>query len=156
MARTTHHDHDACAATALSTAETLADARGVKLTPLRRQVLSLICQSHKPAGAYQLLADLSRLRGETAAPPTVYRALDFLVENGLAHKIDSMNAFVACYAAGKPHTGVFLICETCQNVQEINDRASADALGRAASARGFETRRAIVELHGICSDCQAA
>lgn len=156
MARPATHNHDSCAATAMATAEALADARGVKLTPLRRQVLSLICQSHKPAGAYQLLADLSRLRGEAAAPPTVYRALDFLVEQGLAHKIDSLNAFVACYTAGKPHRGLFLICDKCQEVQEVTDRKAADALSSVAMQAGFETARSIVELHGRCNACKAA
>lgn len=156
MAQPDTHNHDACAASALATAEALALARGVKLTPLRRQVLSLICQSHRPAGAYQLLADLSRIRGETAAPPTVYRALDFLVEQGLAHKIDSMNAFVACYAAGKPHNGFFLICENCQNVQEVTDKRSADTLAAAAAARGFQPSRVVVELHGRCGTCKVS
>jgi Fur family transcriptional regulator, zinc uptake regulator len=150
------HNHESCAASALATAETLAENRGLKLTPLRRQVLSLICQSHKPIGAYQLLAELSKIRGEAAAPPTVYRALDFLVEQGLAHKIDSMNAFVACYAAGKPHHGLFLICEKCLNVQELSDKKSADALSAAAALKGFTPTRAIVELHGTCQMCPKA
>jgi Fur family transcriptional regulator, zinc uptake regulator len=156
MARTASHNHESCAADAMATAEALADARGVKLTPLRRQVLSLICQSHKPAGAYQLLADLSRLRGDAAAPPTVYRALDFLVEHGLAHKIDSLNAFVACYAAEKPHRGFFLICEKCLDVQEVTDRRANDALTSAATQAGFSASRTVVELHGRCGACQTS
>lgn len=155
MRQTEPHNHESCTSSALATAEALADARGVKLTPLRRQVLSLICQSHRPAGAYQLLADLGRLRGEAAAPPTVYRALDFLVEQGLAHKIDSMNAFVACYAAGKPHRGIFLICEKCLDVQEVTDKPAADALSKAAAQTGFRANRAVIELHGLCKNCQA-
>jgi Fur family zinc uptake transcriptional regulator len=156
MAHHDSHNHARCAETALATAETLAADRGVKLTPLRRQVLSLICQSHKPAGAYQLLADLSRVRGEAAAPPTVYRALDFLVEQGLAHKIDSLNAFVACYAAGNPHRGIFLICEKCSDVQEVTDKKAADALTGAAMSAGFATSRSVVELHGHCKSCKAS
>jgi Fur family transcriptional regulator, zinc uptake regulator len=155
MARSEAHNHSHCAATAMATAESLATARGVKLTPLRRQVLSLICQSHKPSGAYQLLADLSRIRGEAAAPPTVYRALDFLVEQGLAHKIDSLNAFIACYAAGKTHRGIFLICEKCQDVQEVTDKKTSDALAAAAAHSGFQPQRTIVELHGRCGACHA-
>jgi Fur family zinc uptake transcriptional regulator len=156
MALASTHNHDACAAQALATAEALADARGVKLTALRKQVLSLICQSHKPSGAYQLLADLGRLRGEAAAPPTVYRALDFLVTQGLAHKIDSLNAFVACYSAGKPHHGTFLICGKCQEVQEVTDKRSADALAASAAQRGFAASRLVVELHGVCRACKGA
>jgi Fur family zinc uptake transcriptional regulator len=156
MAGTEPHNHDACAAGALATAESLAQARGVKLTPLRRQVLSLICQSHKPAGAYQLLADLTRLRGEPAAPPTVYRALEFLVAQGLAHKIDSLNAFVACYAAGNPHHGAFLICEKCLNVQEVTDDAVLEALAGAAARSRFKAARSVVELHGQCRTCAGA
>jgi Fur family zinc uptake transcriptional regulator len=154
MARPDTHNHDDCAATALATAETLAGQRGVKLTPLRRQVLSLICQSHKPVGAYQLLADLSRARGDAAAPPTVYRALDFLVEQGLAHKIDSLNSFVACFSAGTPHHSLFLICENCHEAQEVTDKKAAEALTHAAGLAGFTPSRTVVELHGRCRTCR--
>jgi Fur family transcriptional regulator, zinc uptake regulator len=156
MARPTTHNHDHCAASAMATAETLAAARGVKLTPLRRQVLSLICQSHKPVGAYQLLADLSKERGEAAAPPTVYRALDFLVEHGLAHKIDSLNSFVACFSAGTPHRSLFLICESCHEAAEVVDMASAEALLAAAGRAGFTPARMVVEVHGRCRSCRAS
>ena len=101
-----------------------------------------------------MLADLGRIRGEAAAPPTVYRALDFLVEQGLAHKIDSLNAFVACYSAGKPHRGIFLICEACQDVQEVNDKRTVDALSGAAGQAHFTPARTVVEVHGRCRACQ--
>lgn len=153
VARHDTHNHANCAATALATAEALAGERGVKLTPLRRQVLSLICQSHRPVGAYQLLADLSKARGEAAAPPTVYRALDFLVEQGLAHKIDSLNSFVACFSAGQPHHSLFLICGKCQEAQEVTDPKAADALISAARKTGFSATRSVVELHGLCRTC---
>jgi Fur family transcriptional regulator, zinc uptake regulator len=150
------HNHDVCTADALATAEALAAARGVKLTPLRRQVLSLICQSHKPTGAYQVLAELSRLRDENAAPPTVYRALDFLVAHGLAHKIDSLNAFVACFGAATPHRSVFLICESCQEAQEVSDTKAVEGLSYAAVSAGFVPSRMVVELHGTCARCASA
>jgi Fur family zinc uptake transcriptional regulator len=150
------HDHDHCTSEALATAESLAAARGVKLTPLRRQVLSLICQSHKPTGAYQVLAELSRLRAENAAPPTVYRALDFLVAHGLAHKIDSLNAFVACFGAATPHRSVFLICETCHEAEEVSNSQAVQGLSQAATAAGFAPSRMVVELHGVCARCANA
>jgi Fur family zinc uptake transcriptional regulator len=156
MARSDAHNHAVCAADALATAEALAAARGVRLTPLRRQVLSLICQSHKPTGAYQVLAELSRERAENAAPPTVYRALDFLVANGLAHKIDSLNAFVACFGAAKPHRSIFLICSVCGEAQEVSDPAAVESLTAAAVAAGFSPSRMVVELHGTCSRCGSA
>lgn len=155
MARRDTHDHADCTAAAMATAEELATARGVKLTPLRRQVLSLICQSHKPVGAYQLLAGLSKERGDVAAPPTVYRALDFLVEHGLAHKIDSLNSFVACFSAGTPHRGLFLICDTCHEAEEVTDRKAAESLTLAALQAGFTATRTVVELHGQCRRCRA-
>lgn len=155
MAGTNTHNHAQCTASALATAEALAQQRGVKLTPLRRQILSLICQGHKPVGAYHLLAALSKARGEAAAPPTVYRALDFLVEQGLAHKIDSLNAFVACFSAGKPHHSLFLICESCQEAEEVTDHKAAEALLNGAHRTGFSVTRTVMELHGRCRQCQA-
>lgn len=156
MAGADTHNHAQCAASALATAEALAGQRGVKLTPLRRQILSLICQDHKPVGAYQLLAALSQARGEAAAPPTVYRALDFLVEQGLAHKIDSLNAFVACFSAGKPHQSLFLICDSCQDAQEITDPKVSESLLSGAQRAGFSVTRTVIECHGRCRRCQAA
>jgi Fur family zinc uptake transcriptional regulator len=147
------HNHAACTEDALATAEALAAARGVKLTPLRRQVLSLICQSHKPTGAYQVLAELSRARAENAAPPTVYRALDFLVAQGLAHKIDSLNAFVACFSAAEPHRSVFLICGSCHEAHEAHESKAVQELSHAAAKAGFTPSRMVVELHGTCARC---
>ena len=98
-----------------------ARQKGVRFTPLRRRVLELVWSSHKPVGAYALL---DQLRNEDlgSAPPTVYRALDFLIENGLIHRIERMNAFVGCSHPGEAHRGFFLICGDCGNAEELRER----------------------------------
>ncbi|HAH08993.1 MAG TPA: Fur family transcriptional regulator [Alphaproteobacteria bacterium] len=150
------HDHLACVAELEAAADALALERGINLTPLRRQVLSLICKSHKPVGAYQILAEMSQNRAEPVAPPTVYRALDFLVSNMLVHRIDSLNAFVACFRPHQAHHSVFLICDSCQDTRELDDADVHSSLARAASrAEGFQTLRQVVELHGRCQACAA-
>jgi Fur family zinc uptake transcriptional regulator len=153
MPKSAPHDHTVCIATASSAAEQLAAQRHIKLTPLRRQVLTLICQSHKPAGAYQLLAALRDQGAEQAAPPTVYRALEFLVEHGLAHRIDSLNAFVACFSPGGAHHSVFLLCQACSDVREMVNPDATAQLFDAARAQGFTPTRPVLEIHGLCPDC---
>src|SRR5262245_4876474 len=106
------HDHDRCVTDALSAAEAVCARAGDRLTPLRRRVLELVWASHRPAGAYALL-DRLREDGRGAAPPTVYRALDFLLERGLIHRIESLNAFVGCAHPGENHLVQFLICRSC-------------------------------------------
>ncbi len=106
------HDHRACMAGTLATAEALTRARGQKLTPLRRRVLEIVLESHAPMGAYDVLGTLAR-GGAKPAPPTVYRALDFLCAQGLVHRIDSLSAFAACFAPERTHRGHFLLCRAC-------------------------------------------
>ncbi|MEN2975825.1 transcriptional repressor [Tistrella bauzanensis] len=146
------HDHRACVATALDLAERVCAANGARLTDLRRRVLELVLQGHEPVRAYDVL---DRLKDERsgAAPPTVYRALDFLLEQGLVHRIESMNAFVGCGLAGRVHSGQFLICDRCGRVAELNDRDSADRLAAVAAEAGFIVQRQMVELHGLCAGC---
>jgi Fur family zinc uptake transcriptional regulator len=134
-------------------------ARGAQLTELRRQVLRLILESAQPVGAYALL---DRLRGERrgAAPPTVYRALDFLIEQGLIHKIERLNAFVGCaeepghgHTHAHPHPHQFLICGRCGGTAEVCDDAVAGAVAAAAARLGFQVHRTTVEVEGICAQC---
>lgn len=148
------HDHTHCRASALDVATRLAEHRGAKLTPTRARVLEIVAESHKPVGAYDILERLSRERGR-AAPPTVYRALGFLVEQGFVHRIDSLNAFVACFDAERSHDAGFLICETCKTVEEIADPALGDAVRGAIASRGFHPKRAVVEISGLCASCAA-
>jgi Fur family zinc uptake transcriptional regulator len=131
-------------------------ARNTQLTDLRRTVLGLILEAEKPLTAYQLLDKLRPTR-KSAAPPTIYRALEFLIENKLIHKVERLNAFIPCSETDHPHTHAvqFLICRGCSKVQEMEDRAASRALEAAARRQGFHPTVAIVELEGTCAECHA-
>jgi Fur family transcriptional regulator, zinc uptake regulator len=146
------HDHRRCIDTALAAAEAVCAERGVRLTDLRRRVLELVWRSHRPVGAYDLLEALAAER-RRAAPPTVYRALDFLMEQGLVHRIHSLNAFVGCAAAGNTHAAQFLICSDCGDATEFDDEELGAALGRLGTERGFRVRSRVIELQGRCARC---
>ena len=127
--------------------------QGGQLTELRRLVLGLILEAESPATAYQLLDRLKETR-KGAAPPTIYRALDFLIEQGLIHKVERLNAFIPCNeAAPHDHPVQFLICRRCGSVAEIEDRAVSKALEHAAQRQGFHSSKAVVELDGTCAAC---
>ncbi len=148
------HDHERCASTAIAYAETQCAARGQRLTPMRRHVLEALLASHKPLGAYEIIERLANKNGRPA-PITVYRSLDFLRENGLVHRIESRNAFVAC---GHNHAGddlvVFLICERCGAVGEAPGGGVAEALRASSRAAGFSPKNPLIEIVGICSHCR--
>jgi Fur family zinc uptake transcriptional regulator len=108
--------------------------------------------SHKPVGAYAILESL-RTEGLGSAPPTVYRALDFLLEHGLVHRIESLNAFVGCARPGESHRGFFLICQRCGNADELQDAGLAEAISHSAGQRGFATRHMTLEVNGTCAVC---
>lgn len=148
------HDHAHCVADALTRADALCAERGARLTTLRRRVLELVWSSHRPRGAYAVLEDLSQQDGKATAPLTVYRALEFLVEQGLVHRIESLNAYVGCAAPGATHSGQFLVCEGCGDAAEIDDPSIRSAIDAAAAARGFRVQRPTVEVRGVCKDCQ--
>lgn len=134
-------------------AETLVARQGQRMTRIRRKVLRLLVESPAPAKAYDLLANLD---GEgSAKPPTIYRALEFLQETGLAHKIESLNAYVACGHASHSHSAVFLICDTCQGAEELHATETTDVLKKETKAAGFKMNRAVIEVRGICRDCAA-
>jgi Fur family zinc uptake transcriptional regulator len=147
------HNHSACVSDALETAQALCASRGARLTPLRRRVLELVWSSHRPMGAYDILARLDD-GARKAAPPTVYRALDFLIEQGLVHRIESMNAYLGCNHPEHSHTGQFLICRDCGDVAELDDQDVRDVLRRKASGVGFDVRSQTVELVGLCANCR--
>lgn len=148
------HDHRMCIADALAAAEALCRERGLRLTPLRRRVLELVWERHEPAGAYDLLAAL-RGDGRRADPPTVYRALDFLLQNGLVHRIESLNAYVGCGEPGEGHRGQFLICRTCHRVAELEDPAISALIVDKAETLGFRVRRQTIEVTGLCAACES-
>jgi Fur family zinc uptake transcriptional regulator len=149
------HDHRRCVSAALGGAEALARERNLRLTARRRDVLKIISRSHRPLGAYDVIAALGKLSGETPAPPTVYRALDFLIAHGLVHRIDSQNAFVACFHPRNPHRAHFLLCENCGSATEIADAELAATLAKCARRAGFAVARETVEMLGRCRDCAA-
>lgn len=152
------HDHRRCVKSALAQAEQLCATRGARLTPIRRRVLQLVWASHKPSGAYEILEALSKdSRGKRVAPPTVYRALDFLLEQGLIHRIESLNAFVGCpHPDSEDHPSQFLICEDCGAIAELEDSTIEKALRQASRKQNFAIRRQTVELTGLCPDCGEA
>jgi Fur family zinc uptake transcriptional regulator len=176
------HDHERCTADALAHAELLCSQRSQRLTPIRRQVLEVLLESHKPLGAYEIMDRAAARGGRPApsggkpapsggnpapsggklapnggrpAPITIYRALDFLRDNGLVHRIESRNAFVAC--VNNHATGdlvVFLICEHCGAVGEAASAAVADQLKAAARAAGFTPQAPVIEIGGVCAHCR--
>ncbi|MCK4623171.1 MAG: transcriptional repressor [Desulfuromonadales bacterium] len=147
-----NHDHRNCIADALSIAEKLCRQQGQRFTIIRRRVLELVWQQHKPVGAYELLEMLQQ-NGRTA-PPTVYRALDFLQQMGLVHRIESLNAYVGCTHPGVPHDGQFLICESCKALVELDAASISSAIEQSALESGFETHRQTVEILGLCPNCR--
>jgi Fur family transcriptional regulator, zinc uptake regulator len=146
---------------ALAEAEAACLRRGAQLTPLRRQVLELVLEAEAPVGAYALLDRLKANR-PGAAPPTVYRALDFLLEHGLIHKVERLNAYIGCSDAGHGHAHQhdhphqFLICRRCGTTLEIADAAVTHAIEAAAARAGFAVAEATVEVEGVCARCAAA
>jgi len=137
----------------LHEAEAMVVRQGQRMTRIRRKVLRLLLENEGPAKAYDLLA---RLDGEGAAkPPTIYRALDFLQDTGLVHKIESLNAYVACGHTSHTHSAVFLICDTCHTAEELHATATSEALKSETRAAGFRMARAVVEVRGTCRKCAA-
>jgi Fur family transcriptional regulator, zinc uptake regulator len=148
------HDHGRCSSDAMAVAEAQCTQGGRRLTPIRRQVLAILLGTHKPLGAYEIMERLAP-RGSRLAPITVYRALEFLRDNGLIHRIESRNAFIACghnHAAADPV--VFLICERCGAVGEAASLEVAATLKSAARAAGFTPRLPLIEVSGVCIHCR--
>ncbi len=148
-----HHDHAHCITDAVRAAETHCAERGLRFTDVRRRVLEILARNHRAMGAYDIL-DLLRGEGLGSQPPVVYRALDFLVGHGFAHKIERLNAFVACCHPGADHAPAFLICRGCDAVAEARIAGTRSILGNTAREAGFAVERAVVEVEGLCPDCQ--
>ncbi|WP_371158496.1 Fur family transcriptional regulator [Jannaschia sp. 2305UL9-9] len=142
------HDHDDCIRDAVAAAQARCDARGLQLTPVRRRVLEILLHRHRAVGAYEIL-DTLRAEGLGSQPPVAYRALDFLTKHGLAHRIERLNAFVACTHPQAQHDPAFLICRACEAVAETD----AD-LGEMATKGGFQAEQTVVEIEGLCPRCQ--
>ena len=148
------HDHGRCANDALGRAEAMLAGRTRRLTPVRRRVLQILLEAHRALGAYDVLNRLAA-EGFGNQPPVAYRALEFLEEQGLVHRIRRLNAFAACMHPGEAHAPAFLICRTCNLVAEAPAAAVTAALTAAATALGFTIERATVEALGLCPACAA-
>ncbi len=151
-----HHVHDAH--DFVDAVERACRERGLRLTPIRALVVRLIAQAGRPGKAYDLL-ELVRNADTVGAdaPPTVYRALDFLMANGFVHKLQSVNAFVACHHPNSiEHSVPFLICDRCHSAVELEDVDVVAQLESRAKALGFRPQAQTLEVHGLCADCADA
>lgn len=146
------HDHRSCITDALARAEAVCAERGLRLTAIRRRVLELIWASHRPTKAYDLLAAISDERNG-AAPPTIYRALDFLLDAGLVHKIESQNAFIGCAIAHDRNPPKFFICRECGQAAEIQSCEIDAAITSEAEQAGFAVDHQTIEVEGLCTAC---
>lgn len=141
--------HTDCIEHALQHADDICRKTGVRLTTTRRKILAMLWQSHQPRKAYDLLAELSQ--GDVSAkPPTVYRALEFLQEMGLAHKVESLNAYIGCNGCDAHQ---YLICQKCGEVTDLGDAGLANTVSNKAAERGFKVANSIIEIKGQCEGC---
>jgi Fur family zinc uptake transcriptional regulator len=147
-------DHAVCRSNLLAQAQHQCTTLGLRLTPVRRRTLEILLGGHRALGAYDVLAQLAA-EGLGSQPPVAYRALDFLVKAGFAHKIEALNAYTACVHPGADHAPAFLICRKCQTVAETDTTPAKGRLGEAARAAGFVIERTVVEATGLCPDCCA-
>ncbi len=146
------HDHANCINAAVAAAEVHCTRQGLRFTPVRRKALEILLQEHRALGAYEML-DRLRDAGFGSQPPVAYRALDFLVANGFAHKIERLNAFIACAHPGASHSPAFMICRLCDSVAEAHSAPARGALGEAARTAGFRIEGTMVEAVGLCPNC---
>ena len=147
------HNHAMCINSALSSAEDYCAAHGVQFTPQRRRVLEILLEEHRALGAYEIL-DRLRQDGLSAQPPVAYRALDFLVSHGFAHRIERLNAFIACaHPDADRHAPAFLICRLCNSVAETEAAPGRERLDEAAETAGFRIEAAVVKAEGVCPNC---
>ncbi|AOA57095.1 transcriptional repressor [Acinetobacter larvae] len=149
------HDH-VSTVQRLRDAETMCANAGTRLTPLRKEVLELILNANAPIGAYDLLAKLKSASERPAAPPTVYRTLDFLLEQGLIHRLTSINAYIPCCHPREGHQAAFLICTQCRTVKEASAQALIEEINQIASAGQFNAQHSIIEISGTCQQCNHA
>jgi Fur family transcriptional regulator, zinc uptake regulator len=145
------HDHDDY----MREVADVCRERGLRLTALRERVLRLIAEAERPVKAYELL-ELMRATHGPSAPPTVYRALDFLLESGFIHKLESINAFIGCHHPRVQHSVPFLICDACHKAVELEDERVTDLLREQALQLGFQPQAQTLEVHGLCAKCADA
>jgi len=136
--------------------EEICTRKGLQFTPLRQEVAAILADLAKPVGAYEIMDHLGKVKGHTVAPPTVYRTLDFLVENGFVVKIESRQAYIACDDPGHDHHGILLLCSSCGRSTEIDNIEVDKILIKTASASHFQLQRQVVEIEGLCQSCLEA
>lgn len=147
------HNHKFCSGAVMDRVDQIVAATGLRLTPVRRRTLEILLEQHRALGAYEVLERLAA-DGFGRQPPVAYRALEFLVENGMAHRIRRLNAFAACMCPGEDHAPLFLICDNCNAVAEAPGVAVGQAVAEAAEQIGFQVDRMNVETLGICPACR--
>tara|TARA_B100000524_G_scaffold20683_1_gene10609 strand:+ start:82 stop:516 length:435 start_codon:yes stop_codon:yes gene_type:complete len=133
-------------------AEQYCKENGLNFTPVRRKVLEILLHKNTAIGAYEIL-DLLREAGFKNQPPVAYRALDFLVQNGFAHKIEQLNSFIGCTHPGKDHSPAFMICRNCDSVSEEEALIRNFSVSQIASKAGFTVEKAVIEARGLCHSC---
>tara|TARA_B100001057_G_C22742380_1_gene908320 strand:+ start:238 stop:726 length:489 start_codon:yes stop_codon:yes gene_type:complete len=148
------HNHTDCIQKALKHADEVCQLHRVKLTSQRRRVLELVWGSHKPIGAYELLDLLCERDGKRPAPMTVYRALDFLIEQGLVYRLASLNAYVGASSSSDAHNACFFVCDDCGQAAEVTDDDVEKAISEKANRIGFIVNLNTVEVSGRCLRCK--
>ena len=149
------HDHRRCINAALAYAKDLCETENLRLTPTRESVLRLLWQSHRPLGAYQLQDQLAKIAGKPIAPPTIYRAVEFLLKVGLIHRIASLNAYIGCPFPNSDHSNLFMICNSCGSVAEVALSSINGLLNRACEKTNFTLQDQSLELFGLCPNCSS-
>ncbi|MGV6839343.1 MAG: transcriptional repressor [Planktomarina sp.] len=149
------HNHAACVSNTMQAAKDHCEQNGLKLTPARARVLEILVSEHRAMGAYDILPILAA-ENLGSQPPIVYRALDFLMSHGFVHKVEHLNAYVACAHPGEDHTPAFLICTSCDRVAETHSTAQNSPLSDAAQTAGFKVETTVIEARGICPKCEEA
>ncbi|WP_319532476.1 Fur family transcriptional regulator [uncultured Cohaesibacter sp.] len=155
------HDHTHCIDHVLSTAEEICQKRGVRLTEQRKSVLEVLAASHVPSSAYDILDRLNRIRkdkGEAAlAPVAIYRVLEFLMQNGIIHRIESRNAYVACTHQAGDHGDVtiFLLCDQCGRAGEFQSKSLSGLIETIAAKVQFQANAPVLEIRGTCAECRS-
>ena len=151
----TPHNHQSCVDNAMVHAENISKNKKVQLTPVRRRALEILLENHRAVGAYDLAERLGAA-GLGGQPVVAYRALDFLMKHGLVHKIQGLNAYVACVHSGQSHVPAFMVCDTCHTVAEAAAAPVEQNLIAVAMGNGFQISHTIVEAHGTCATCIGA
>ena len=146
------NDHKKCIDDALKKADLICQDKGLRFTKIRRFIFKQICKSHKPAKAYDLLSEVSKMN-YSAKPPTVYRALDFLMDNGFIHKINTLNAYITCSHSLKHNQCYFIICNKCEEVQECCDDSITDSINTTLAQNRFSYKDIALEISGSCNNC---